>query len=199
MWCVMKKAVLLGVLVSLAVVVAAFLLIRHRVMPLPTHRTAAEPQKKAKQLAPYAGIPDADWKDEVLWKKTPEYRIVRSKLYRISLTGKAWDNLTPDEVEALILNMHSPHYQARLMAVVDAGGEYPDPVISKLMPHVLGLLTDPVSSVRICAAGSLGRLGDKSVIPDLKPLLKDPIPSVTMAAQEAISRLQSQEETVPGK
>ena len=184
----MKKAVLLGVLVSLAVVATVFLLIRHRIPHLTTRQTAAR-----------AGTPDADWRDEKLWEQTPEFEIVTNELYRIALAGDAWDNLTSDEVETLIVNMHSPHYEARIMAVIAAQGPYPDPVRSRLIPHVLGLLSDPVSGVRLFAANSLGHLGDKSVVPYLKPLLKDPSPTVARVARRTISRLQSQKETVPGK
>ena len=183
----MKKAVLLGVLVSLAVVATAFLLIRHRIPYLTTRQTAAR-----------SGTPDADWRDEKLWEQTPEFEIVTNELYRIALAGDAWDNLTSDEVETLIVNMHSPHYEARIMAVIAAQGPYPDPVRDKLMPHVLGLLSDPVSTVRICAANGLGHLGDKSVIPYLYPLLKDPSDVVARVAQRTISRLQ-EKETAPGK
>ena len=191
----MKKPVLLGVLVSLAVVATAFLLIRHRVMPLPTRQTAV----RAKQSAPCSGTPDADLRDEELWEQTPEYEIVTNELYRIALAGDAWDNLTPDEVEALIQNMHSPHFQAREDAVIAAGGKYPAPVRAKLLPHVIGLLSDPVPGVRIFAAASLRRTGDKSVIPFLYPLLNDSSPSVARVAQNAILKLESQKETVPEK
>ncbi len=182
----MKKAVLLGVLVSLAVVATAFLLIRHRIPYLTTRQTAA-----------HAGTPDADWRDAKLWSMTPEYKVVMDELHQIGQAGDAWDNLTSDEVEALIVNIHSPHYEARALAAIFSGGKYPAPVRAKLLPHVLGLLSDPVSDVRFWAADALGSMGDKSVIPRLKPLLKDR-PAVAKVAQKAILKLQG-EETAPEK
>ncbi len=190
----MKKTVLLGILVSLAVVATAFLLIRHRIPYLTTRQAAA----RANQSVSSAGAPDADLRDEELWEQTPEYEIVTNALRRIALAGDAWDNLTPDEVEMLIEYMHSPHYDARIQAVIATGGKYPATVRDKLLPHVLGLLSDPVSGVRFWAATALGGMGDKSAIPFLQPLLNDNRPVVAKAAQRAILRLQGKE-TLPGK
>ncbi len=191
----MKKIVWLVVLASLAVVATAYLFIRHRIPYLTTHRAVA----RVKQSSPVPGMPDADWRDEKLWEQTPEYKAVTDEIERISKAGDAWDNLTSNEVEVLILNMHNPHYFARMMAVTAAGGDkYSASVKHELLPHVIGLLSDPVSHVRLWAADTLGRVGDKSVIPYLYPLLNDDRQVVRDAAQKAIHRLQGKE-VVPGK
>ena len=191
----MKKGVLLGVLVSLAVVGTAFLLVRQRVLPLITRQTAA----RAKQSAPLSGIPDADWRDRNKWRSTPEYKTVMDELFGIAQAADARGGPTADETEVLINYMYSPHYDARVTAAIVAGSARFDPARSVLIPHVLGLLSDPVSEVRLWAASSLGSMGDKSMIPFLNPLLNDPSPPVVHVTQRAISRLQSQKENVPGK
>jgi len=192
----MKNIVLLGVLVSLAAVATAFLLIRHRRASLTPRQTASFSNRK--QSVPPTGVPDADLRDEELWEKTPEYKTMMDETGRIAKAGDAWDNLTSNDVELLIEYMHSPHYEARIQAVILTGGKYPAPVRSRLMPHVLGLLSDPVSGVRCWAATALGGMGDKSAIPFLNPLLNDHRPVVAKAAQRAISKLQ-ENEAAPGK
>ena len=181
----MKKIVWLGVFVSIAVVATAFLVIRHREQISPMTRPA--------------GIPDADWNDLMSWKGTRECKTMRDELMKIMSSAEASGGTTADEAGVLINYMHSPHLQARRTAAIVAGYVRSEPARSVLVSYVLDLLSDPVSVVRLRAAESIGKMGDKSVIPSLKPLLKDPIPLVTSAAQEAISRLQSQKEAVPGK
>ena len=185
----MKKIVWLVVLVSLAAIATAFVLIHHR----------AVSHSKVKELEPLTGVPKADWKDAILWRKAGEYRAVENELKLIGREADAWDNLTSNQVDVLIYYMHSPHYEAREMAVILAGGKYPDPVRAVLVPHVLGLLSDQVEGVRFWAASSLGRMGDKKMIPFLQPLLKDARPGVARCAQRAILRLQEGKETVTGK
>jgi hypothetical protein len=193
----MKKAVLLGVLlgvlISLVVIATAFWFLHQR-----AQSSTAQAAAGAKQLTPPAGIPEADWRDDALWRRTPEYKAATNELLRIAKAGDAWDNLTSNDVEVLIQNMDSPHYSARELAVIAAQNGRSDPVRSRLMPHVLGLLSDPVYGVRLFAVSTLGRMGDKDAIPFLNPLLNDPSPSIAGAAQTAILKLQ-QEETPPGK
>ena len=171
---------MIGALLCLAVAATAFLLIR-----------------QAKQPAPHAGIPDADWKDEKSWKSTPEYKTVMDELIGMAQDVDAQRGPTAGEAAVLIQDMHSPHYKTREMAAIVAGSASSDPARSVLISHVLSLLSDPVSLVRMSAANSLGRMGDKSVIPYLEPLLKDR-PAVAKIAQQAILKLQ-EEGTVPGK
>ena len=184
----MKKIVWLVVLVSLAAIATAFVLIHHR----------AVSHSKVKELEPLTGVPKADWKDAILWRKAGEYRAVENELKLIAKFTDAWDNLTSNQVDVLIYYMHSPHYDARIQAVIATGGKYPATVRDKLRPPVLGLLSDPVSGVRFWAATALGGMGDKSAIPFLQPLLNDNRPVVAKAAQRAILRLQGKE-TLPGK
>jgi hypothetical protein len=195
----MKKAVLLGVLlgvlISLVVIPTAFWIVRQRTQPLPIRQTVAQTQ----QLTPPAGIPEADWRDDGVWHTTPEYADVTNELLRIAKACDAFNNLTSNEVETLIENMHSPHYQARQLAVIAARGPYPGPVSAKLLPHVLGLLSDPVAGVRLFAVSSLEKLGSKDTIPFLNPLLNDSSPVVVKVAQRVISNLQQKEEPPPGK
>jgi len=192
----MKKTVWLGVLVSLAIIVAtAFLVFHRRVMPLTTRQTAA----RATQSATDDGITDAESRDEELWKKTPESTTVREKLFEISAASKLRGGPTADEAEVLVKYMHSPHYSARHMALIAAARARFDPARSVLLPHVLRLLSDPIPDVRFLAAYTLGEMGDKSVIPNLEPLLNDDYQKVRDTARTTISKLQSQKEAVPGK
>ena len=181
----MKKGVLLGVLVLLVGAATVF---------LTTHWAVV----RAKQAERKDGVPEADRHDEKLWKKTPEFKTVTDELVRIAYAAEARGTPTPDEIELLIKYMHSPHYGVRMLAVTVATEGRFDPARSILIPHVLGLLSDPVSAVRVCAAGTLGRIGDKSLIPFLYPLLKDARPPVAETAQRAILKLQG-EETAPEK
>jgi hypothetical protein len=197
----MKKGVLLGVLVLMVVAATAFVLIRHRIRHLTPRWTAAQAKQSARSelSSPEPGIPYADWRDNKSWRKTPEYKVVRDEIMGIADAGDAQEGyLTADQVEVLIKYMHSPHFFARAMAAVVAGEGRSDPARSALIPHLVGLLSDPVSSVRLDAAGALGSMGDKSVIPFLYPLLNDDRPPVVETAQRAISKLQA-EETAPGK
>ncbi len=146
-----------------------------------------------------AGIPDADEKNYVAYKKTREFKTEQAKIMDISAAAEARGGPTADEAEMAINYMHSPYYGVRRAGAVIAGFARFDPARSVLIPHVVGLLSDRASVVRLWAAYSLEKMGDKSVIPSLKPLLKDPIPLVARAAQEAISKLQNQKETVPGE
>ena len=135
----MKKAVLLGVLVSLAVVATAFLLIRHRIPYLTTRQTTA-----------HAGTPDADWRDNDLWRKTPEYKVVQDKLKAIATAADVRGFPTADEVEVLIEYIHSPHYETRETALIVAGSARSDPARAMLIPSRLrsfvrsGLVRAPV-------------------------------------------------------
>jgi hypothetical protein len=194
----MKKAVLLGVLlgvlISLVVTATAFWIVRQRAQS----STASQAAARARQSGPPAGIPETDWIDSAVWETTLEYVGVTNELLRIAKAGDERKNLTSNEVDTLIKCMHSPHYKARQLAVIAAGGQYPGPVSAKLRPHVLGLLSDPVMGVRLFAVASLETIGDKDTIPFLNQLLNDPSPAVVKFAQKAILKLQ-QQETPPGK
>jgi hypothetical protein len=195
----MKKGVLLGVLVLMVVAATAFLLIRHRIPSSTTRQIAAKAKQEASRSSPDPDVPDADWRDEKLWEQTPEYAAVTKELEQIARYGGALENLTPDQVEVLIEYMHSPHYEARIQAVLAAKGwEYTAAVKSKLLPHVIGLLSDPVPEVRFWTTVTLRSIGDKDTIPFLYPLLHDESLLVRIGAQRAISKLQA-EETAPGK
>jgi hypothetical protein len=197
----MKKAVWIGVLVSLVVIATAFLVLHRRALPLTSSQAASPDTQRLirDQWQSMGGIPDADWKDELAWEKTPEYQTTQAELRKIDAAIHERGFLTADEAEALINYMHSPHYGVRVPGAAMAGYARFEPARSVLLPYVLGLLSNRVSAVRLWAANSLGKMGDKSVTPSLIPLLKDPIPLVAKAAQEAISKLESRKETVPGE
>jgi hypothetical protein len=197
----MKKIVWLGVLVSLAVVATAFLVFHRRAAHLTTAQAASPGTQWSidDQWRSMAGIPGADKKNYVAYKKTREFQAEQAKMMKIYAAVEARGGPTADEAEAVINYMRSPYYGIRRIGAVIAGYAHFEPARSVLLPHVVGLLSDRASVVRLWATDSLGRMGDKSVIPSLQPLLKDPIPLVARAAQEAISKLQNQKETVPGK
>ncbi len=144
-----------------------------------------------------AGIPETDWKDDKVWRGKAKCKAVERELIVIVNAAEARGGPTPDETETVIEYMHSPHYDTRETALIVAGAARSDPARAVLLPHVLGLLSDPVWTVRLWAAWSLGKMGDKSVIPYLEPLLKDR-PAVAKVAQKAILKLQG-EETAPEK
>jgi len=183
-WRSMKKRLLLGVLIPLAVAASGLGLIacHSKVQSQPWERS---------------GIPEADWKDAKSWRSTSKYKAVVDELKAIAIDAEARGGPTAEEAEVLINYMNSPHYDVRETAVIAAETATSDPARSVLIPHVLGLLSDPVWTVRGWAAKSLGEMGDKSVIPYLEPLLKDR-PVVAKVAQKAILKLQG-EQTVPGK
>ena len=178
----MKKSVLLAVLIPLAIVSSVLWLIawHSKVHSRPWERS---------------GVPEADWKDDRAWRSTPEYKAVMNELMVVANAADARGGPTADEVEVLINYMNSPHSFAREMAVIAAETARSDPARSLLMPRVLALLSDPVSFVRLSAAGSLERMGDKNAIPFLHPLLNDNHPVVAKAAQRAILKLQEKETT----
>ena len=195
----MKKIVWLGVLVSLAVVATAFLVLNRRAAPLtsaPAASSDGELYWFGTQWQSMGGIPDADLK---LAKEARPDKALKAEIFKILHAVEARGGPTADEAEVLINYMHSPYYGVRRVGALIAGYARFEPARSVLLPHVVGLLSDRASVVRLFAADSLGKMGDKSVIPSLKPLLKDPIPLVARAAQVAISKLQNQKETVPGE
>jgi hypothetical protein len=187
-----NKAVLVAVCVTVAFVAAVF---------WNLHRRAPNTEWLIReQWRSMGGVPDADQRDEVSWKKTPEYVSVRAKMISIGDAVFGRRSLTtPDEVEVAISWMDSPHYQLRRAGTELAAFARSEPARSVLLPHVEGLLSDRTSVVRLFAADCLGKMGDKSAIPSLRPLLKDPIPLVAKAAEDAISKLQSLKDTVPEK
>jgi HEAT repeat protein len=140
---------------------------------------------------PNPGTPEAAWRDEQLWERTSDYRITMKMLRDILANGDALHNLTDQEVDVLIANMRSPYYEARTTAVIGCGDDqYPKAVKAKLLPHILTLLHDPDSGVRMFAASSLGRMGDKSVIPPLQAMKNDSRPVVASVAREAVAKLE---------
>jgi hypothetical protein len=158
-------------------------------------------RQRALSAIPRGPIPDADRKDDELWRKTPEATAVWDEIVGILVAAEAREtrgenpSLTTNEVEILIAYMQSPHYFVRWKAVIGAGRGFSDPAKSMLLPHVISLLSDPVYIVRFWAADTLGAIGDTGMIPYLEPLLNDH-PEVAGVAQRAISKLQ-QKETVP--
>ncbi len=205
----MKKTVWLGILVSPVVIATAFLVLHHRRAAPLTSPQAASPDMHAQwsvwsfgtEWMSMGGVPDADERDDDAYAKMPESKTEMAKIMKIyrAVEARRYEGPTADEAVVVINCMHSPYYTVRKAGAVIAGYARSDPARSVLLPHVVGLLSDRVSVVRLFAAFTLGNMGDKSVIFSLKLLLKDPIPLVTRAAQEAISKLQNQKEAVTGK
>jgi hypothetical protein len=215
---IVRKAVLLAVFISLAVVATAMLLIRRHILRETAHvaavpaehaggsnvmtqpRSHVAPQQEPRssveeEVEPSywkdSGVGFADWKDHEMWKRTSECRAVMDELNRIAKAADARGYLTSNEVESLIAYMRSPHFAARSIAVTVAEAGRSEPARSLLMPHVLNLLADPVPLVRLSAAFALGEMGDKTAIPYLKPLLSDR-PLIAKRAAEAIDKLERQ-------
>ena len=142
-------------------------------------------------VTPDAGIPAADQKDDELWRKTPEaqaaWNEIKWTIRAVEFDGKP---LTTNQAAVLIDYMQSPHYFVRWKAVIAAQLGRSDATKSMLLPHVIGLLSDPVYIVRMYAADALGKIGDKSMIPFLEPLLDDHNPDVATVALESIKRLE---------
>lgn len=208
----MKKCILWAVVVLLGVLATTLWLSCRRSSPPTTRQPAAEtkqtgastvpeqtasrisPQAEVKPLpekppaTPDADIPEADRKDDGLWRRTPEYEAFEAELQRIIAAADTRAYLTSNEVAFVITYMQSPHYYARWKAVIFAAA-CSDPDKPIVLPYVLSLLSDPVWKVRMWAAYTLGDIGDKGMIPYLEPLLNDR-PEVAKAAQRTISKLQ---------
>lgn len=158
-------------------------------------------RQRALFAMPHGTIPDADRKDDELWRKTPEAKAVWDEILEILAAAEAREtrgenpSLTTNEAAVVITYMQSPHYFARWKAVIAAQRASSDPARSMMLPYVISLLSDPVYPVRLWAASTLGDIGDKAMVPYLDPLLHD-LPDVASSAQNAISKLQ-QKDTVP--
>ena len=193
----MKKCVLRISVVLLALVATVVWLGcgRRNVTKQTASRISSQPGNKLSFPMPPVStnpdIPDADRKDDVLWRKTPEaqasWNEIMGTITAVEAGGKP---LTINQAEALIAYMQSPHYFARWKAVIAAGTARSGPAKSMLLPYVINLLTDPVPIVRLYAADALSFIGDKSTIPALKTLLDDQDPGVARVALESIKRLE---------
>ena len=183
----MKKRVLWISVVLLVLVATALFWLSFRL----SFRWKARPSFAMPPITQDAGIPDADQKDDKLWRKTAEaqaaWNEIKWTIGAVEFDGKP---LTTNQAAALIDYMQSPHYFVRWKAVIAAGTARSDPVKSMLLPHVISLLSDPVYKVRMYAADALSFIGDKSTIPFLEPLVDDHNPDVATVALESIKRLE---------
>ncbi len=201
--CALSAGVLLLILVS-----AGLWMNRQRLVPSAVRVAAAGTEQTnvspvTQQNTPGAlpgTIPEADEKDDALWKTTRERETFDDELARnlaaLEARQEQGENadayLSPNDVTFLVTHMQSPHYYARWKAVIAAGGILSsDPARAILLPHVVSLLSDPVWLVRMWAADTLGGIGSKDMIPYLKPLLDDR-PEVAKMALKAIKKLEQQ-------
>lgn len=101
------------------------------------------------------------------------------------LTLKSPFRVVADTVQDFI-GQHNPGLRSSIATAL-SHGRAPD-----VAGMLLVLLNDPLPTPRISAARSLGRVGGREVIPQLKNAMKDPNESVRATAAGAIARILSQ-------
>jgi len=216
----MKRCILGNGLVSITLTAAMLSLSCQRSLPAPRQPAGEIGQSGASNAAtrsiplipPTAEVkpvfiqvptPSSDAeieKEDTLWKDTPEYKAVEDDIERIYDAAGARQArgegtyLSSNETATVIVLMQNPYFRARAKAVIAAAIGTSEPARSTLLPHVIGLLSDPVWRVRRMAADTLGEIGDRSMIPLLEPLLSDR-PEVAKLAQRAISKIEQRNPT----
>ena len=131
----------------------------------------------------------------VLNRGTDAYRrdFMRSLIDRGTIDEAADLLCKEKDVEGMLTLFEEGDLSMRMgvLVVFEEALEKDRSTIQKMVPRLIGMLTNGDARIRGDMADLLGKVGDTRALPHLEGLINDPDPDVVEAAEEAIELLQS--------